>query len=756
MLLRSILLTFICFFSAIAGELCSPEKSQQLKQLGLSIDCHNDATFDQMKMAISGCYPMDGKVLHNPICLKTKRDQLIQLAKTVYNTTWSSIHPDSRMSIWEQCYQSDEWKLLFRCLATEAKNKNLSSAAKEFSNLEDLIRQIQYNAYLDLNARDEIMNPAARPEHYSQKIHKGLDSVKSELPYPNSSVSYEKQLQIIPQMLSDELRNIFDWTGGETAHRSDLYLMALPDHSGNKKLESIGFESCLTTGSVFPKQLDPYSDIFLTIDENLEEINYSNFDKILNHYNNTVPAIDLSMCFTKIGDDFESQIRQFNFNEDTKKKLKNQLWYKINLALELNKKRTPLPMVIPGESYSQGKVGLIFPFIAKDKRPSTIHCEQDVSYHHYLSKDYLDYLDRKLAEGMFLPDNCKELLSQSISQSLQDYWPDEKQCEVDKDNCKYIKEVYQNVIGRLMQIGAINQDIFSTPNQEELINCDIITSDEITKFVSNMHNVLKDINSYQNCQPLKTGETKIIYSPPNGTSSSPYALVRGEQSSPNNANAGEWTAFINLELQPDDSMKGNKKEKIKKVYENVQSCLDQYPILGVGSEGQVLKLAIKKPKGLSKMPPSQRVKISDGKLTRNNSLHWGEEINCATILHELSHGLGLVDMYDEKHNGRNDNHEYVERHAKNVDYNCRIPGPTAHLMNQHTKAKERVDNSQDTHLLSSADIDFITFPFCESKSHLYRQCIQGAYITSFSNLGIQSCPDIPIECYEHMKNLKLD
>lgn len=195
------------------------------------------------------------------------------------------------------------------------------------------------------------------------------------------------------------------------------------------------------------------------------------------------------------------------------------------------------------------------------------------------------------------------------------------------------------------------------------------------------------------CVRLKPGEEALIEADKKTQSPTDVeALYRLRRDSDK-----QFIAELNLRYVRGSDYDGSlKQEEIDPHYRRrVNECLSLYsPAFRDPTSERMLKIVLTKDPTV----PQQEIKIGSARL-RSSSQHYERDANCAVILHEMSHLLGLVDEYDDPGfvpraflETELENTTTLERHKQTLLFqapsDCRAISPRASLMNWHEEAAE--------------------------------------------------------------------
>jgi hypothetical protein len=168
------------------------------------------------------------------------------------------------------------------------------------------------------------------------------------------------------------------------------------------------------------------------------------------------------------------------------------------------------------------------------------------------------------------------------------------------------------------------------------------------------------------------------------------------------------------------------------------------------------------------IPPAQTITVGD-KIVRSGTNSWASSADCATIIHETLHHLGLEDEYRETAIGYLTDAKGATRLMVGADelkspvFDCRAIGPVDSIMRdpEVALATPAVCNAQSTtgclsnrvslplrkNLLYPAQFRAIIHPGCYTANRLYYLCTSETRKTSPKGGGATACGvGIPEEC----------
>lgn len=176
--------------------------------------------------------------------------------------------------------------------------------------------------------------------------------------------------------------------------------------------------------------------------------------------------------------------------------------------------------------------------------------------------------------------------------------------------------------------------------------------------------ILKKLNTTQNvsgCAPLEPGQHKI-FSKDNSNyySTANYTLKREAD--------GNYQAVLNV-----DFSKGGGSVSPTEMLNRARNCLAIAAPHMKSPDGKTMELVLLTPGEISKLPGNERPKPNKISIEvanyGTNAAKYAENVNCATITHEMLHLLGLCDEYKE------DRPEYAK-----YSWNCRVVSKAPSIM----------------------------------------------------------------------------
>ena len=307
--------------------------------------------------------------------------------------------------------------------------------------------------------------------------------------------------------------------------------------------------------------------------------------------------------------------------------------------------------------------------------------------------------------------------------------------------------------------------------------------------------LVKEKYKARDCEPYQ--ENEIRSADDRSHSDSPTSISRAFTTQRRGAsNIYDVRVTMDLSFMENESMTKFMKERIEKCLEFTHGKI-------ISPEGHDLRLNVsfEKQKQSAYLPYIHKVEVA-WDVKRINSELYSYLMDCPSIIHEVSHLLGMVDEYKEKSRGYKKNDkglrildEELGEITKKPAYDCRTEGPKDSIMNNESEAfqstfgtdwfeyckngtcyplvarpsglypwyknkSEPVDIGenvterlvrtvpppQNKSLFYPAQIRAILFPHCEEKLKLYFSCAQQVYRTSEENLGDGCLEDRPEEC----------
>lgn len=183
--------------------------------------------------------------------------------------------------------------------------------------------------------------------------------------------------------------------------------------------------------------------------------------------------------------------------------------------------------------------------------------------------------------------------------------------------------------------------------------------------ISDILERLADSKKQSECKPLNPGEHKIF----SNKNSDPYAtgdyLLRRKPD-------GNYQAILNVEFR-----NGASSMSPAVMMERAKSCMNMASPYMKGPDGKFIQVSVQSPSEINELPSNQRptknVINIQGPKFQNNSGNYAQDIDCATIAHEMLHLLGLCDEYLE------------DRPQYGSMWNCRVVTSAPSLMRETTR-----------------------------------------------------------------------
>jgi hypothetical protein len=243
----------------------------------------------------------------------------------------------------------------------------------------------------------------------------------------------------------------------------------------------------------------------------------------------------------------------------------------------------------------------------------------------------------------------------------------------------------------------------------------------------------EEVAHAETCVRPGVGETGVVPTP--NAAANPVAPPRFRLSQPT---ANGFVAEVYAPFTPAD--------KSAALTAHTSSCLNSYAPRLTGPNAERLSIRLVTDPGSPAIPANPIEVLPPG--SRSHSSAWKEDIDCATILHEMLHVLGLIDEYEERWMGyHSEGGQLKSTGLENFgevpirSYNCRSHGPESSVMYYQTYAVAAAGS-----LLSPAHFRAITQPGCAAANRLYYACTRDAYVTSSASLGEGCSRNTPPEC----------
>lgn len=277
---------------------------------------------------------------------------------------------------------------------------------------------------------------------------------------------------------------------------------------------------------------------------------------------------------------------------------------------------------------------------------------------------------------------------------------------------------------------ALRRDCQTTPSDPMSISQDI-------------EQLYEQVRHHTHCEALQPGERRVFRQTDRALPIH-FVLMRDESRHP-----VRLTQEFHLRFEPESP----------RLEQRLHSCLAGLPPI-IGPAGEQLRLRARVYRANEVIPDNAPLITVDvmSSVDRIDSETWSEAIHCSTMIHELEHHAGLVDVYDEDGVGtilpefelRTPVQSELtlgvqDRESFLPSFDCRSKGPRDDLMNQDGRALA-LFRSGRRQLLSAAEFRKVTQPGCMLSNAVYDQCASNAYATSTANRG-SGCNDlVPLSC----------
>ena len=220
---------------------------------------------------------------------------------------------------------------------------------------------------------------------------------------------------------------------------------------------------------------------------------------------------------------------------------------------------------------------------------------------------------------------------------------DSKFCKKQNSKCDLVK-LYQNEYKLNVEtLIGLNSDDNSNGTVNVTVDC-FRNPNRVIKDLG-IENLLNEYKTINECIPSSENEIKLIE-----THLGNYSVKKTQK------NEYEVTMNIDFKILKDekDNIDSN---AVSNMYKNVNECLQKSNPFMNDSSGRKMNLKVINTKEASKLPKNNRPKVNniyirDDSFERVNVKNYNQNMNCATIIHELLHLTGLHDEYEETSHGK--------------------------------------------------------------------------------------------------------
>jgi hypothetical protein len=179
---------------------------------------------------------------------------------------------------------------------------------------------------------------------------------------------------------------------------------------------------------------------------------------------------------------------------------------------------------------------------------------------------------------------------------------------------------------------------------------------------------------------------------------------------------GKFEAIINADFPPGDPIRAT-----------ADQCLAEAAPFLTGPQGEQLTVRFSRPEELGMSAFRVQIVVTDDPRVRGHLYLWQRGWNCAEMVHEVFHLLGLVDEYPEP-----------------TPFACRPIGPPDSLLANPRSAYEKVfQTGSRPSLLYPSQFMAVLYPGCRAKNAVYLECAANAYRRPA--MGKQ-CLSVPAQC----------
>lgn len=363
----------------------------------------------------------------------------------------------------------------------------------------------------------------------------------------------------------------------------------------------------------------------------------------------------------------------------------------------------------------------------------------------YFDKSIEKFIDTKLK---YFDEFCRKNFLKRYIKSKEDLRI-KGACLTDK--CKEFEDIYYNNIYKIVSL-KVHKDVIQHYCQN------YVSGKQLNS--KNLDDFWQEVLEVNKCITPKIGEEIIHENIIENINNRP-TIILNHHHSIKKISENEYQSTLAIEFdEENEEIKNNMINKVNK-------CVDEANSYFKSPSGQSLKIKLitnEENQKRKKQLDLVNIGISDRPFFRSHSKKYSRTINCATIIHELLHLMGLKDEYRESDSAgkrivfydEEKELAFSEEELKELGLNregfkskvayddCRAHSETLSIMSDDDETYKKVITNKEegfTSLLHAAHFEKILGGSCKTKAKSYSQCAK------FSNKKVYfQCKDRPKFC----------
>jgi len=432
--------------------------------------------------------------------------------------------------------------------------------------------------------------------------------------------------------------------------------------------------------------IEPSLQVSLGYDDDTGEVDASAFKSLLSQAASKFPDVDYTSC----AEEFWKKVWIPLPNEAYRR-----LTQELDIAL-INYRTAAAARgaVSPFEPAESRKPSLSLDSVNQITKGIESNCGAS-SYSH-LDVDVL----RGLKEIMSKPtvsSICRKRIADSFAGLLVGAQLSAKACKANPKNCAKRKDAVARALRLLAEAGIGEEWKKHAPTAEEacgLIKDRAVDWSAFNTQLSEMLGVMAKVSTLSECKKLNPGQSIIVDGNAGTGIAAKYAITRVQKPLLKPDVPEAYRVTVNFKFIDPNFVPGIPVDRPLDLEGRFRACLKEVNEAGMlrGPQGEQLEIGLWEPVANKNTKPAEvKIEIKDKAYRSNMTVQvskgaWAESIDCATMLHETLHALGLVDHYPEASGGvkvTNAGFGPTESGATHPWFNCRIPGPPDSIMSYH-------------------------------------------------------------------------